>query len=135
MIDVDRILRFVFVIGLCVRSFANSAYLTAVDATITTTWGPGGTGYPDALHLIDGSGLDVDSPAGLHAAEDGAAAMWHSDGGGASNCYHIVLTQQPISGVTVEITAMPSEPVIRLNDGLPGEPVTLVFPVKRNGTG
>jgi hypothetical protein len=59
---------------------AGAEYLTAVDATATTTYGDDPEGL-DADRLIDGSGLDVDSLEGLHAPADLAETMWHSSGG------------------------------------------------------
>ncbi len=62
---------------LCLSGFSYASYFSAVDASASSTYydGPGGI---DADRLIDGSGLDVDDLAGLHAAHHGAATMWVS---------------------------------------------------------
>ena len=55
---------------------------------------------------------------------DGSTIVYE---GGASDSYAIVLTQQPVSGSSVEIVATPSGPQVRLNGGLAGEPTSLFF--------
>lgn len=55
---------------------------------------------------------------------DGTTVVYE---GGDGDSYDIVLARQPAPDATVEITATPSKPVIRLNGTSSGEPVTLIF--------